>query len=174
MATPTKTHNEDIPENELRVSKHPGLGKYLRRAHGLLVSDEQKYEEIILRGAGAAIPNIVPLAELIRRKVLGLHQNTEITTLKVMEFSKRSGEEEERTIVMLKVTLSMNPDADFKDSAGYQEPIAESEIEEFTEEAPIREDAYPRGEGETRGRGRRGGARGGRGGRGGRGRGGRT
>lgn len=134
-----KTHNQDIPENELRVSKHPGLGKYLRRAYGLLVSDEHTYDEVVIRGAGAAISNVVPLAELIRRKVKGLHQLTEITTVHVLEYSKKTEQDEERTIVMLKITLSTKPDGEFKEKIGYQAPVPESEVEEFTMDAPVRE-----------------------------------
>lgn len=114
---------DDIPFNEIRVSKNPGLGRYLRRAHEVLISGETPHESVVLRAAGAAISNLVPLAELIRRRIAGLHQNTEITTMELMEFREpyEGGEKREfkRTMTMLKVTLSKTADDEMKQSAGY-------------------------------------------------------
>jgi len=111
----------DIPENEIRVSKNVGIARYLRRAHQLFVKEEKTFDTVVLRAAGPAIGNVVPLAELIRRRIAGLHQNTEITTVTIEEFRKpREGGEERnfaRTMIMLKITLSKNQ-LD-KDSAGY-------------------------------------------------------
>ena len=114
-------------------------------------------DSIILRAAGIAISYVVPLAELIRRRIVGLHQNTEITTIDTVEVRKprEGGEEREfrNHMVMLKVTLTKVADQDFKDSAGYQAPLPEDEVEEFTTEAPIQNRGNGEGQGRGRGRG---------------------
>ena len=66
----------------------------------------------------------------------GLYGNTEITTLSVEESrpARNEGEEDRtwvRHIIMLKVTLSKNPDQKMRDSAGFQDKLADSEIQEF-------------------------------------------
>ena len=50
-----------------------GVGRYLRYAHGILVSGEEKFDSIVIRGAGQAMANVVQLVELIRRRIKGLH-----------------------------------------------------------------------------------------------------
>jgi len=73
-----------------------------------LLEKEKTFRFIILRGAGQAIANVVPLADLIRWRIPGLHMLTEITTL-AKEETNKEGVKRERTIVMLKVTLSKDP-----------------------------------------------------------------
>ena len=63
----------NLPKNEIRVQGNTGIAKYLKYAHKVLVEDETKSDTIVIRGAGQAMSNVVPLAELIRRRIKGLH-----------------------------------------------------------------------------------------------------
>lgn len=162
------TDKGDKPKNEIRVSQQTRLGAALRYAYSVIEKEGQ--DTIIIRGAGQAIQTVVPLAELIRHRVKGLHQNTEITTMQIEEFrAPREGGEKRtfvRTLIMLKVTLSKQ--ALDKKSPGYTAPLPDSEIVEYVD-APQHEGEQTEGTRGTRGsRGSRG-TRGDRGSRGGRG-----
>ena len=112
--------DKDSPKNEIRVKGNRGIAGSLKYAYKLFEgSEEENFDTIVLRGAGSAIQNVVALSELIRRRVKGLYANTEITTLSVEETkpAKEEGEEDRtfvRHIIMLKVTLSKNPDDKMK------------------------------------------------------------
>lgn len=71
---------EGAAKNEIRVTKLRNFGKTLRYVHTILEKDKS-HDFIVMRGAGPAIANVVPLADLIRRRIPGLHMLTEITTL---------------------------------------------------------------------------------------------
>ena len=110
MSTPT----------EIKISGKTRLGAALRYSYKVLVEDKQ--DTVIMRGAGSAIPTLVSLAELIRHRIQGLHQTTEITTLDV----QNEGYDKPRTLIMLKVILSHKP-LDVK-HVGYSKPLPASEV----------------------------------------------
>lgn len=62
-----------IPENEIRVRKERGIGKYLKRAHELLNDKENPKDSVVIKGVSNAIQSVVNLAELIKHRVKGLH-----------------------------------------------------------------------------------------------------
>ena len=103
------TDKGDKPKNEIRVGAATRLAAALGYAYNVLEKDKE-FDTIVLKGSGQAISVVVPLAELIRRRVKGLHQNTEITSVKIEEFRQpREGGEERsfvRNLIMLKITLS--------------------------------------------------------------------
>ncbi|RNE97270.1 uncharacterized protein Tco025E_09499, partial [Trypanosoma conorhini] len=122
---------------------------------------------------GAAIHNAVNIAEIVKRRVVGLHQTTDISSEVIHDEyeavdGKKENMEVERKVSTILVTLSLKP-LD-KNHVGYQPPLPESEVKE-QEEAEAGEAAggnHNRGErGERSDRGGRGGDRGnGGGGRG--------
>lgn len=163
-----------IPQNEIRISAKAGVGRYVRYVYNLMEKDEKKYEEVTIKAAGRAIEKAVPLVELLKRRIVGLHQLNKITST-----TEKRHDGSDRVIVTLEIILSKNKLED--DGIGYQEPIPEDQVEEYKETMPRDENAEEtapstRGtRGRGRGRGGRGRGRGtrGRGFRGGRGRGGR-
>jgi DNA-binding protein len=87
------------------VSQNCRLGGTLKYIWFLLVKD-QKFNFVILRGAGQAIANVVALTQLIRSKIPNLYTLTEITT--ITEPYKSKDQTRERNIIMLKVTLTLD------------------------------------------------------------------
>jgi len=162
---------EGPPKNEVRVTMRTRVASYLRYVYHTLEKDEENFKTVELKGAGRAIARLVPLVELIKRRIPGLHQTSEISSVMVTD-TTRSGEEIERRIVMLKITLSKEP-LDTT-ASGYQEPIPIEEVEEYKEVLEGRDESARGGHRGGRGmlragfrggfRGDRGGFRGGRGG----------
>jgi len=155
---------EGPPKNEVRVTMKTRVASYLRYVYHTLEKDEDHYQKVVLKAAGRAISRLVPLVELIKRRISGLHQDSKLSSVTVTD-ETRTGDKIERRIVMLEITLSKDP-LDAK-SSGYQEPIDASEVEEYKEVLENKEEGAGRG-GYRGGRGLRAGFRGGfRGGRGG-------
>ena len=63
-------------ENEIRITAAGMLGKCVGYAIALL--EEKGASHIILKGMGRAVSKTVTIAEMIKRRFPGLHQNTEI------------------------------------------------------------------------------------------------
>jgi len=121
------TANPEKAKNEVKIGGNTRIGGALRYIYGVLV-EEKEHRFVVLRGAGIAISIVVPLAELIRRRIPGIHQNTEITTIE-QEETNRDGEKYIRNLTMLKVTLSLDPlDTD---TPGYAAPLPDSEVTPF-------------------------------------------
>jgi len=58
--------------NEIRVRADTRLAGALRHAYEVL-ENEKTFDNVVIKGAGQAISVVVNLAELIRRRVKGLH-----------------------------------------------------------------------------------------------------
>jgi len=157
----------DIPQNEIRISAKAGVGRYVRYVYNLMEKDEKTFDEVTLKAAGRAMERIVPLVEILKRRIKGLHQLNKITST-----TETREDGSPRVIVTFEIKLSKNKLSD--DGIGYQKPIPEDQVEEYKEIMP-RDDEHeehaPRGRGSRGFRGGRGsrGHRGGRGTRGGRG-----
>ncbi|KAK1274907.1 Polyadenylate-binding protein RBP47C [Acorus gramineus] len=65
-----------INENEIRITTQGRMRNYITYATGLL--QEKGSDEIVLKAMGRAINKTVMIAELIKRRIVGLHQNTSI------------------------------------------------------------------------------------------------
>ena len=161
-----KDHSDrpDIPQNEIRISAKAGVGRYVRYVYNLMEKDEKTFDEVVLKAAGRAIEKLVPLVELLKRRIKGLHQLNKITSS-----SEERHDGSYRDIITFEIILSKKELTD--DGIGYQKPIPESEVEEYKEFVPRDDDeegGYRGGRGGYRGgRGSYGGGRGSRGGRGG-------
>jgi len=112
----------------------------------------------IFKAAGRAMEKVVPLLKILKRRIKGLHQLNKITST-----TETRNDGSKRTIVTFEIRFSKNKLSD--DEVGYQEPIAESKVEEYKEVMPKLDDEEEssRGRGHRGGRGT-GGVRGGRGG----------
>ena len=64
---------DKLPENEIRVKRGPGIGRYLRRANELLTGKVQGQDSVVIKGVSNAMENAVKLAELIKHRVTKLH-----------------------------------------------------------------------------------------------------
>ncbi|AAZ10795.1 hypothetical protein, conserved [Trypanosoma brucei gambiense DAL972] len=151
-------------ENEIRVTARPGSRGYITYALALLRGEEgkPKYDSVKISAMGAAIRSAVGVAEVLKRRVAGLHQTTEISSEVIHDEYEGIGEkkdkmEVERKVSTILITLSLKPlDVNH---IGYQAPLPESEVKEEEERDPVERRRGGRG---GRGAGR-GGSRGGRG-----------
>ncbi|KAK1326926.1 hypothetical protein QJS10_CPA01g00357 [Acorus calamus] len=145
-----------MKENEIRVMAQGRMRNYITYAITLL--QERNSNEIVLKAMGRAINKTVMIVELIKRRVVGLHQTTVTGSTDIIDTWEPLEEgllplETTRHVSMITITLSKNELE--KSSPGYQSPIPPEQVK------PLAEFDYG-GEGSPNARGR---------GRGGRGRG---
>ncbi|XP_058225505.1 uncharacterized protein LOC131334489 [Rhododendron vialii] len=145
-----------IDENEVRITSQGRMRSYITYAMTLL--QEKGSTEIVFKAMGRAINKTVTIVELIKRRIVGLHQITSIASTDITDTWEPLEEgllplETTRHVSMITITLSkkeLNTS-----SVGYQHPIPADQVKAFAE-------FDYEGEGSPTGRGR---------GRGGRGRG---
>lgn len=157
-------------ENEIRVTAQRGQRNYISYAISILTGAEgkEKQETIKISGMGAAIYNAVNITEIVKRRVAGLHQITEISSETVKDsyegIESKKKLDVERKVATILITLSTKA-LDTK-ALGYQAPLPADQVTEQEERTPTERRRRPA----SAGRGGRGSGRGGRGsGRGGRG-----
>ncbi|CAH1429420.1 unnamed protein product [Lactuca virosa] len=147
---------QPIDENEIRITSQGRMRNYITYAMGLL--QEKGSSEIVFKAMGRAINKTVTIVELIKRRIVGLHQITSIGSTDIVDTWEPLEEgllplETTRHVSMITVTLSMKELN--TSSIGYQPPLPADQVKvgpEFEYE----------GEGSptTRGRGRGGRGRG--------------
>ncbi|XP_038973574.1 ribonuclease P protein subunit p25-like protein isoform X1 [Phoenix dactylifera] len=145
-----------INENEIRITTQGRMRSYITYATNLL--QEKGLNEIVFKAMGRAINKTVMIVELIKRRIIGLHQNTAIGSTDITDTWEPLEEgllplETTRHVSLVAITLSKK-ELDTS-SVGYQPPLPTDQVK------PLVEFDYD-GEGSPAGRGR---------GRGGRGRG---
>nr|XP_029118316.1 5'-3' exoribonuclease 2 isoform X1 [Elaeis guineensis] len=74
---------EPINENEIRITAQGRIRNYITYATTLL--QEKGSEKIVLKAMGRAINKTVMIAELIKRRIVGLHQNTSIESTDITD-----------------------------------------------------------------------------------------
>lgn len=127
---------DSLPNNEIRVKRKVGIGRYLKRAYDLLTDKENSNPTIIIKGVSNAVESAVKLAELIKHRVKGLHQLNKISNITIDDEYEPLEEGLDhlkftRIVTMLEIKLSLTaPD---KKDLGYQPPIDESEVQEYSE-----------------------------------------
>ncbi|RNF01740.1 hypothetical protein TraAM80_06866, partial [Trypanosoma rangeli] len=126
------------PENEIRVTAKHGQRSYITYAISLFRGEEGKtqHDTIKISAMGAAIHNAVNIAEIVKRRVVGLHQTTDISSEIIRDEyeavdGKKENMEVERKVSTILITLSLKP-LD-KNHVGYQPPLPESEVKEQEE-----------------------------------------
>ncbi|KAB5568101.1 hypothetical protein DKX38_001894 [Salix brachista] len=150
--------DKTIDENEIRITSQGRMRSYISYAMTLL--QEKGSNEIVFKAMGRAINKTVTIVELIKRRIVGLHQITSIGSTDITDTWEPLEEgllplETTRHVSMITITLSkmeLNTS-----SAGYQPPLPAEQVKAFTE-FEYEGDGSPRGRG--RGRGGRGRARG--------------
>ncbi|KAK6939308.1 DNA/RNA-binding protein Alba-like, partial [Dillenia turbinata] len=144
-----------IDENEIRITSQGRMRNYITYAMTLL--QEKGSNEVVFKAMGRAINKTVTIVELIKRRIVGLHQITSIGSTDITDMWEPLEEgllplETTRHVSMIIITLSkkeLNTS-----SLGYQPPLPADQVKTWAE--------FDDGEGSPNGRVR---------GRGGRGRG---
>ncbi|CAK9163462.1 unnamed protein product [Ilex paraguariensis] len=112
-----------INENEIRITSQGLVRNYISYATSLL--QERHGREIVLKAMGQAISKTVAIAEMLKRRIPQLHQDTGISSVSITDIWEPIEEgllpvEQTRHVSMISITLSskeMN-----KNSPGYQAP----------------------------------------------------
>ncbi|KAL2540742.1 Alba DNA/RNA-binding protein [Abeliophyllum distichum] len=160
-----------INENEIRITSQGLVRNYISYATSLL--QERDGKEIVLKAMGQAISKTVAIAEIIKRKIPRLHQDTATSSMRITDTFEPIEEgleivEQTRHVSMISITLSTKELN--KNSPGYQAP---SSVEQTKQQynyqpqelrPPPRQvravynadngDSYGRGRARGRGRGR--------------------
>ncbi|KAK1263143.1 hypothetical protein QJS04_geneDACA019929 [Acorus gramineus] len=100
-----------INENEIRITAQGRMRNYITYATSLL--QEKGSNEIVLKAMGRAINKTVMIAELIKRRIVGLHQNTSVGSTDITDTWEPLEEgllplETTRHVSMITITLSKN------------------------------------------------------------------
>jgi DNA-binding protein len=154
---------EKAADNEIRIRAESPIGKYISYAATLLL--EKKVDSVILKGSGNATKSACQIAEILRHKLLGLHQLNILKTISVTDEYEPKEEGLDRVVVerklaVLEIHLSIKEGVFDTKAAGYQAPLPKEEVQE--EELKGLVERRTRG-GPFHGGERRGGDRGGRG-----------
>ncbi|KAJ0492903.1 putative DNA/RNA-binding protein Alba [Helianthus annuus] len=148
---------QPIDENEIRITSQGRMRSYITYAMTLL--QEKGSSEIVFKAMGRAINKTVTIVELIKRRIVGLHQITSIGSTDITDTWEPLEEgllplETTRHVSMITITLSK---AELNTSSiGYQPPLPADQVKvstEFEYEGDGSPTARGRGRG-GRGRGR--------------------
>ncbi|GAB4847700.1 hypothetical protein Ancab_026762 [Ancistrocladus abbreviatus] len=145
-----------INENEIRITTQGRMRNYITYATTLL--QQKGSNEIVLKAMGRAINKTVMIAELVKRRIVGLHENTSIGSMDITDIWEPLEEgllplETIRHVSIITITLSKK-ELD-KSSTGYQPPIP-ADLVKPSNDSDQEEEGLPG----TRGRGRGGQGRG--------------
>eukprot|EP00252_Welwitschia_mirabilis_P024851 TRINITY_DN7541_c0_g1_i1.p1 TRINITY_DN7541_c0_g1~~TRINITY_DN7541_c0_g1_i1.p1 ORF type:complete len:149 (+),score=20.10 TRINITY_DN7541_c0_g1_i1:307-753(+) len=113
-----------INSNEIRVTTQGLIRNYVNYASVLL--QDSSTPEIVLKAMGQAINKAVAVAEIIKRRIPGLHQITSISSSSITDVWEPIEEgllplETKRQVSMITITLSLEA-LDTK-AVGYQAPL---------------------------------------------------
>ncbi|XP_057836632.1 uncharacterized protein LOC131046857 [Cryptomeria japonica] len=148
-----------INENEIRITTQGKMRNYITYATTLLQKDKGS-AEIIIKAMGRAINKTVTIAEIIKRRIAGLHQITTIGSIDITDSWEPLEEgllplETTRHVSMIAITLSTT-ELDVN-SPGYQPPLPVDQVRPLAEFEfdPEGSPSHVRGRGRGgRGRGR--------------------
>ncbi|TYH88857.1 hypothetical protein ES332_D01G217000v1 [Gossypium tomentosum] len=123
-----------INENELRITALGRMRNYISYAMTLL--QEKGANEIVLKATGRAINKTVMIAELIKRRIAGLHQNTSTGSIDITDTWEPLEEgllplETTRHVSIIMITLSKK--VLDSSSIGYQPPIPTDQVKASAE-----------------------------------------
>ncbi|KAK9287158.1 hypothetical protein L1049_015569 [Liquidambar formosana] len=123
-----------INENEIRITAQGRMRNYIAYATTLL--QEKGSNEIVLKAMGRAINKTVAIVELIKRRIVGLHQKTSIGSIDITDMWEPLEEgllplETTRHVSMITITLSKE-ELDVS-SIGYQPPIPADQVKPWIE-----------------------------------------
>ncbi|KAL5862169.1 hypothetical protein ACOSQ3_003453 [Xanthoceras sorbifolium] len=112
-----------INENEIRITSQGAIRNYITYASTLL--QEKRVKEIVLKAMGQAINKTVAIAEILKKRIPRLHQDTAISSISITDVWEPIEEglvpvEMTRHVSMISITLSAGELN--KNSPGYQAP----------------------------------------------------
>ncbi|KAK0583499.1 hypothetical protein LWI29_037551 [Acer saccharum] len=112
-----------INENEIRITSQGAIRNYITYASTLL--QEKRVKEIVLKAMGQAINKTVAIAEIIKKRIPRLHQDTAISSVSITDVWEPIEEglvpvEMTRHVSMISITLSATELNN--NSPGYQAP----------------------------------------------------
>lgn len=159
-----------VNENEIRITSQGLVRNYITYATTLL--QERRVKEIVLKAMGQAISKTVAIAEIIKRRIPRIYQDTAISSVSITDTFEPIEEglqtvEQTRHVSMISITLSLKELN--KNSPGYQAPSHVNESRQWnsyqSQQQPPRQqahivynmsnrDTYERGRGRGMGRGR--------------------
>ncbi|KAH7692340.1 AlbA-like protein [Dioscorea alata] len=118
-----------INENEIRITTQGRTRSYITYATSLL--QEKGSDEIVIKAMGRAINKTIMIVELIKRRIVGLHQNSAIGSTDITDTWEPLEEgllplETTRHVSMIIITLSKK-ELDTS-SAGYQPPLPKDQV----------------------------------------------
>ncbi|TVU48284.1 hypothetical protein EJB05_07914 [Eragrostis curvula] len=98
-----------ISENEIRITTQGLIRNYVTYATSLL--QEKRVKEIVLKAMGQAISKTVAIAEIIKKRIPGLHQDTVISSISITDVWEPIEEglvplEMTRHVSMISISLS--------------------------------------------------------------------
>lgn len=101
-------------------------GRYVTRALTLFFGEGKAF--VTIKAADRLIDRALWVAEVVKRRVAGLHQITEIKEREVVDVYEPREEgllkvEKKRFLTIIEVTLTKEPTAEQKKSPGYQAPL---------------------------------------------------
>eukprot|EP00035_Acanthoeca_spectabilis_P014773 m.287827 g.287827 ORF g.287827 m.287827 type:complete len:157 (-) comp16220_c0_seq21:754-1224(-) len=122
----------ETAENSIRVTVNGKIRKYLTAAKKILNTDG--INAVIVYGEGRAVTKAISCAEVLKHRMLGLHQITSVGMTKVTDVWEPKLDVEEdmdrvqviRRVPNVTITLSLDP-LD-PQALGYQPPLPESEV----------------------------------------------
>lgn len=123
-----------ISENEIRITTQGRMRNYITYATTLL--QDKGSSEIVLKAMGRAINKTVTIAELIKRRIPDLHQNTIIGSTDITDTWEPLEEgllplETTRHVSMITITLSTK-ELDTS-STGYQPPLPADQVKPWND-----------------------------------------
>ena len=129
----TKT-DEKINPNEIRITSTGKTRSYISYATNLL--QENKEDKVVIKAMGKAINKGITIAEIVKHRVEGLHQITELDSNEITEEFETTEEglpniEKKRTVSSISITLSLKT-LDTK-HIGYQKPIPVDQVKDLSQ-----------------------------------------
>lgn len=118
-----------IGPDEIRITASGKMRNYVTYATALI--QEKNMAEIKLKAMGAAINKAINIVEILKRRIVGLHQNTAVGSTDITDLWEPIEEgllplETTRHVSVITITLSKN-ELDTT-SIGYQPPIPEDQV----------------------------------------------
>ncbi|KAJ9468567.1 hypothetical protein DIPPA_30351 [Diplonema papillatum] len=170
---PEKENKDEVKKGEVMVRKTSATRAVISQTIHLLTKEDD-VRSIVMKARGQAVSKAVAIAEIVKRRVPGLHQIVKLDCGEMTQTYKlKEGETGEPEISKTKfvtgIELCLSLDELDKTHIGYQEPLPEHEVEDERDEKKGGKGASkggPKGGSGGRGAGGRGGAasKGGRGG----------
>jgi len=127
-----KKPDNEIKENEIRITTQGKMRNFISYATTLF--KEKGATEVLLKAMGRAINKTVTIAEIIKRRIVGLHQITVIDSTDITDVWEPLEEgldrlETTRHVSSITIVLSTQP---LDESApGYQAPLPADQVKEL-------------------------------------------